>query len=178
MLFLQRSEVTRPRVQRFPSAGSQSHCDYTPAMAESSQDGAPSVHSSHNGFRGCCAADSATACGKRSSGVHSTLPVNHQDDFAGCRIDIGDDLVDQGSHDALFQACIGMAAPCQMASRSAAKFWNSSTAAGDLVANAVVCLLLETRFQLDALARNAWFQRRSSSSATMRLSGSTASNCF
>ena len=55
---------------------------------------------------GVAVALSATSPGQADLAVHTADPVNHENDLCGLRIDVGDDLLDQGAHDALLQSRI------------------------------------------------------------------------
>jgi hypothetical protein len=49
----------------------------------------------------------AAAPGQAHLAVHAADPVNDENDLGGCVVDIGDHLMDDGTHDALLQPRIG-----------------------------------------------------------------------
>ena len=109
MPFLHRMEVTRPRVQRFPLPVRKPLRFKTPAMASSSQMRARLRTAATMSFD-VAVHDPRRRRGKPQFGVHPALPMNHQDYFAGRRIDVRHHLVDQSPYDALFQTRVGMTA--------------------------------------------------------------------
>lgn len=54
----------------------------------------------------CAVALTTSPFGQTYLAMNAAGPMHHQDDFRRRIVDVGDDLVDDGSHDALFQPCI------------------------------------------------------------------------
>lgn len=62
-------------------------------------------HSSDDIGRGAVALPAAAAR-QAQFGMDATSPMDHEDDLACLGVDIGDHLMDDGAHDALFETCV------------------------------------------------------------------------